>query len=171
MAPENEEEEEEDLAAVLVHIPWCQSHQEVITYSMEKHLPVMTFSVFLQQTKGGDANAAKYNDDDDDVGGEVEEEMMVDSTMCVVCMDRIEKSHEVRVPCNCSHVFHRECLDGWMGHRQVTCPLCRSKLLPLVLLPGSDDQGEHHDQAQQVQDQDPWRLERMIYLFGEDYFF
>ncbi|KAB2608974.1 E3 ubiquitin-protein ligase RHA2B [Pyrus ussuriensis x Pyrus communis] len=41
-----------------------------------------------------------------------------------------QRSHEVREQCNCDHLFHRECLDGWVNQGQVTCPLCRAVLFP-----------------------------------------
>ena len=76
--------------------------------------------------------------------------------VCVVCLNNMEASDGVRDLCNCSHVFHKECLDVWIGQGQVTCPLCRSKLSP--------SQREEPGLGG-----DPWRLERLNYLFGEDY--
>ena len=76
--------------------------------------------------------------------------------VCVVCLNNMEASDGVRELCNCSHVFHKECLDVWIGQGQVTCPLCRSKLSP----------------SQKIElglGGDPWRMERLSYLFGEDY--
>ena len=63
---------------------------------------------------------------------------------------------------NCCHVFHKECIDAWMDQGQATCPLCRSKLMP-----AGDD--EHGRNELIKNGGDPWRRERMIYLFGEDY--
>ncbi|KAB2633019.1 RING-H2 zinc finger protein RHA1a-like [Pyrus ussuriensis x Pyrus communis] len=51
-------------------------------------------------------------------------------TGCSICLECIERSHEVREPWNCDHLFHRECLDSWVNQGQVTCPLCRSLLFP-----------------------------------------
>ncbi|KAM0982004.1 hypothetical protein ACFX13_015306 [Malus domestica] len=51
-------------------------------------------------------------------------------TECSICLECIERSHEVREQCNCDHLFHRECLDGWVNQGQVTCPLCRAVLFP-----------------------------------------
>ncbi|KAF5450518.1 hypothetical protein F2P56_030859 [Juglans regia] len=78
--------------------------------------------------------------------------------ICVVCMNSIEANDGVRELCNCCHVFHKECLDVWIGQGQATCPLCRAKLFPLI-------QGEELGTL----GGDPWRMERMVYLFGEDY--
>ncbi|KAI3457933.1 hypothetical protein Pfo_014596 [Paulownia fortunei] len=74
---------------------------------------------------------------------------------CAVCLSNIEAWHKVRELGNCEHVFHVECLDAWMDQGRETCPVCRAKFLPghgEELRPGKD----------------PWRSERMIYLFGED---
>ncbi|KAL3499137.1 hypothetical protein ACH5RR_038230 [Cinchona calisaya] len=52
------------------------------------------------------------------------------SNLCTICLEGIDLKHEVRQLCRCSHVFHRDCLDTWVDSGQVTCPLCRSMLLP-----------------------------------------
>ncbi|KAK6936605.1 Zinc finger, RING-type [Dillenia turbinata] len=54
----------------------------------------------------------------------------VDSLECAVCLCSLEGSHEVRELHNCCHFFHRECLDVWIDKGKVTCPVCRSLLLP-----------------------------------------
>ncbi|KAI9070650.1 hypothetical protein K1719_047388 [Acacia pycnantha] len=43
---------------------------------------------------------------------------------CAVCLNKIGEGDEVRV-LRCEHVFHRECLNQWVGLRNFTCPLCR----------------------------------------------
>ncbi|KAL7123564.1 hypothetical protein ACP275_01G113000 [Erythranthe tilingii] len=50
--------------------------------------------------------------------------------VCTICLEYVELSDEIRELCNCSHLFHRVCLDTWIDQGQVTCPLCRSMLLP-----------------------------------------
>lgn len=59
------------------------------------------------------------------------------TTGCAVCLNGVKGKHEIRELPNCSHVFHRECLDSWVDEDQHTCPLCRSSLLmpPPVLIP------------------------------------
>nr|GMD10392.1 E3 ubiquitin-protein ligase RHA2B-like [Ipomoea batatas] len=52
---------------------------------------------------------------------------------CSICLEEIELDHEVRDPVTCNHVFHRPCLDTWVDEGQVTCPVCRSMLLPRKL--------------------------------------
>ncbi|KAM0865717.1 hypothetical protein ACQ4PT_043091 [Festuca glaucescens] len=49
---------------------------------------------------------------------------------CIVCLERLEATDEVRRLGNCAHAFHRGCIDGWIDLGRTTCPLCRSRLLP-----------------------------------------
>lgn len=49
---------------------------------------------------------------------------------CSICLESMELDEEVRELITCSHVFHRGCLDTWVNDGHVTCPLCRSMLLP-----------------------------------------
>ncbi|KAI9071110.1 hypothetical protein K1719_046927 [Acacia pycnantha] len=47
---------------------------------------------------------------------------------CAVCLNKIgDEGDEVRV-LRCEHVFHRECLNQWVGLRNFTCPPCRDFL-------------------------------------------
>lgn len=48
---------------------------------------------------------------------------------CVVCLCGLKEGEQVR-RLDCSHVFHRECLDGWFDHSNLSCPLCRAPLVP-----------------------------------------
>lgn len=48
---------------------------------------------------------------------------------CAVCLREFEAEDELRLPANCRHVFHRSCLDRWVGYEQRTCPLCRAALI------------------------------------------
>ena len=52
------------------------------------------------------------------------------SATCIVCLERLEATDEVRRLGNCAHAFHRGCIDGWIDLGRTTCPLCRSRLLP-----------------------------------------
>ncbi|KAK4369661.1 hypothetical protein RND71_013453 [Anisodus tanguticus] len=49
---------------------------------------------------------------------------------CSICLEPMELEEEVRELITCNHVFHRGCLDTWVNYGHVTCPLCRSMLLP-----------------------------------------
>nr|GMD19660.1 E3 ubiquitin-protein ligase RHA2B-like [Ipomoea batatas] len=48
---------------------------------------------------------------------------------CAVCLCKIEEGEEVR-DLKCNHIFHRACLDRWLGTGRVTCPLCRTHVKP-----------------------------------------
>ncbi|XP_022714511.1 E3 ubiquitin-protein ligase RHA2B-like [Durio zibethinus] len=102
--------------------------------SVKNQLPVMQYSCFVSRRSGA---------------------CDTDDPTCIVCMNCIERSHEVIELSSCNHVFHRDCLGCWIDHGNITCPLCKSKLLPA--------QGNNSRLGS-----DPWRRERMIYLFGED---
>ncbi|KAJ6794919.1 E3 ubiquitin-protein ligase RHA1B-like [Iris pallida] len=55
-------------------------------------------------------------------GGEV--------TTCAVCLCDLKAGDEVRELGNCEHAFHGRCIDGWVERGKLTCPICRSALLP-----------------------------------------
>ncbi|KAL6650810.1 hypothetical protein ACP70R_009735 [Stipagrostis hirtigluma subsp. patula] len=46
---------------------------------------------------------------------------------CAVCLTAFEDGDDLRLLPHCSHAFHPECIDPWLGAR-VTCPLCRANL-------------------------------------------
>lgn len=48
---------------------------------------------------------------------------------CSVCLCAVEEGDEIR-ELRCHHLFHRVCLDRWVGYGRVTCPLCRSSMAP-----------------------------------------
>ncbi|XP_041014197.1 RING-H2 finger protein ATL14-like [Juglans microcarpa x Juglans regia] len=50
-----------------------------------------------------------------------------DQVECAVCLCKIEEGEEIR-ELRCDHIFHRICLDRWLGYNRVTCPLCRDSL-------------------------------------------
>lgn len=47
---------------------------------------------------------------------------------CAVCLSEFMRGQAVQVMPNCSHVFHRVCIDQWLDQDQMTCPLCRRSL-------------------------------------------
>ncbi|XP_018470511.2 E3 ubiquitin-protein ligase RHA1B [Raphanus sativus] len=94
------------------------------------------------------------------------------SDTCAVCLGDLEDGDEVRELRNCSHVFHRECIDRWLdyeccggdgnegeedNHR--TCPLCRT---PLLAADTSSFGGWP------AKTEPSWAVERLLYLFGDD---
>ncbi|KAE9451943.1 hypothetical protein C3L33_16175, partial [Rhododendron williamsianum] len=92
----------------------------IVTAFIKKRLPVVLFSDFIEG-----ADKLRIMDEFDLDGFEVDRKMR-----CSVCWDCIEGSHQIRELSTCCHVFHRECLDRWVDEGQLTCPLCRSTLLP-----------------------------------------
>ncbi|VVB16935.1 unnamed protein product [Arabis nemorensis] len=90
------------------------------------------------------------------------------SDTCAVCLGDLEDGDEVRELRNCSHVFHRECIDRWLdyeccddgeedNHR--TCPLCRTPLLAANTSSCCDWPAKNEPS---------WAVERLLYLFGDD---
>ncbi|CAN6859025.1 unnamed protein product [Brassica oleracea] len=47
---------------------------------------------------------------------------------CIVCLSTLKTGEEVR-KLDCRHVFHKQCLEGWIQHLNFNCPLCRSPLI------------------------------------------
>ncbi|KAG6389910.1 hypothetical protein SASPL_151385 [Salvia splendens] len=47
---------------------------------------------------------------------------------CVVCLNRFAEGESLR-KLACCHVFHRDCLGGWLGQMNFSCPLCRAPLV------------------------------------------
>ncbi|GLJ55448.1 hypothetical protein SUGI_1190640 [Cryptomeria japonica] len=99
---------------------------------IRERLPLLTFGKFAERFS------------------EIEEEVV-----CAVCLNSFEKDDEIRELCNCSHVFHGNCLDKWIDQRQDTCPLCRCSLLP-------------QRQILDVQPATFWVVDQISYLFAED---
>ncbi|KAF6145142.1 hypothetical protein GIB67_013493 [Kingdonia uniflora] len=48
---------------------------------------------------------------------------------CSVCLTRFEPESEVNSLC-CGHVYHKVCLEKWLDYWNVTCPLCRTSIIP-----------------------------------------
>lgn len=48
---------------------------------------------------------------------------------CSVCLNRFKPDSEInRLPCG--HLFHKACLEEWLNYWNITCPLCRTPLMP-----------------------------------------
>ncbi|KAL9673025.1 hypothetical protein QQ045_029278 [Rhodiola kirilowii] len=47
---------------------------------------------------------------------------------CSVCLVEFDGEDEVSKLSGCGHVFHGECIRGWIERDRFTCPLCRSLL-------------------------------------------
>lgn len=110
----------------------------LITNFHKNHLPIVQFTMLDQWS----------NHDEEEDGGRCR----CCCCCCAVCLSSVEPWDSVRELGNCRHVFHVNCLDSWIEFGHDTCPVCRAKLL-------SGHGGS---------EKDPWRSERMVYLFGED---
>jgi RING/U-box domain-containing protein len=48
---------------------------------------------------------------------------------CSVCLTEFEPYAEINhLPCG--HLFHKTCLEKWLRYWNVTCPLCRTRMVP-----------------------------------------
>ncbi|XVE98987.1 hypothetical protein REPUB_Repub03eG0157100 [Reevesia pubescens] len=56
---------------------------------------------------------------------------------CAICLCNIDEDDEIR-ELRCDHLFHKVCLDRWIGYRRSTCPICRSCLIPRRLVAGME---------------------------------
>ncbi|KAK6115118.1 hypothetical protein DH2020_007387 [Rehmannia glutinosa] len=68
-------------------------------------------------------------------------------TDCVVCLNRLGEGDHVR-RLDCGHVFHKDCLDGWLDHLNFNCPLCRATLV--------SDESVDHTQRRVAEDLLAW---------------
>jgi len=51
---------------------------------------------------------------------------MTAETKCAICMCDFEPGDKVtQLKCNEAHIFHTECIIGWIERGHNTCPLCR----------------------------------------------
>lgn len=96
------------LSPSLVPVP-----THILTSLIKNRSPVLQYGLYLERNGGG-----------------IDRRECKSRNMCAVCLGRISKRDEIRELCNCSHVFHRECLDRWVDEKKVTCPLCRAALYP-----------------------------------------
>ncbi|KAL3521718.1 hypothetical protein ACH5RR_019867 [Cinchona calisaya] len=134
--PFDQEQLEHDHSLIPFPVPVQSS---ITAAAIKKKLPVNEYKrVVIQRLK--------KNENHDEDGEE--------DPRCAICLDNLEANHEVRELHNCRHVYHKQCLDGWVETGHVTCPFCRAKLL------AAEDPTEKQ--------RDPWRSERMMYLFGND---
>ena len=48
---------------------------------------------------------------------------------CSICLVPFEEGNEtVPLPCNSTHVFHKECVVTW-AQQSYTCPICRTPVI------------------------------------------
>ncbi|KAK7393775.1 hypothetical protein VNO78_22339 [Psophocarpus tetragonolobus] len=48
---------------------------------------------------------------------------------CCVCLSKFEPESEIN-NLSCGHLFHKVCLEKWLDYWNLTCPLCRTPLMP-----------------------------------------
>ncbi|KAF8407895.1 hypothetical protein HHK36_007033 [Tetracentron sinense] len=68
---------------------------------------------------------------------------LVQEVECAVCLCRIEEGEEIR-ELRCDHIFHRVCLDRWLGYGHATCPLCRGSSDPRRMAANLGEEDESH---------------------------
>ncbi|XAR68239.1 hypothetical protein NMG60_11003308 [Bertholletia excelsa] len=57
------------------------------------------------------------------------ESMCKDQQECSVCLTEFVPEAEINhLPCG--HLFHKLCLEKWLKYWNVTCPLCRTRMVP-----------------------------------------
>ncbi|KAI3842516.1 hypothetical protein MKX03_034382 [Papaver bracteatum] len=54
-----------------------------------------------------------------------------EDSRCIVCLCQFQGKDETTQLNICRHIFHRPCLDRWIHHDQVLCPLCRTPFLAM----------------------------------------
>ena len=47
---------------------------------------------------------------------------------CPICIDNF-KEHECYRTLNCTHSFHKKCIDRWFRKNHSDCPMCRTKIM------------------------------------------
>ncbi|KAI0513831.1 hypothetical protein KFK09_009862 [Dendrobium nobile] len=52
------------------------------------------------------------------------------TTECAICLQFMEASDQVRELKNCCHAFHVDCMDRWLDLGRLSCPLCRTAVVP-----------------------------------------
>ncbi|KAI4368014.1 hypothetical protein MLD38_016627 [Melastoma candidum] len=91
----------------------------VVTSMIKSRIPVLEFGDYVERRRRRLAQGEGGWEAGEDPSG-----------CCAVCLGTIEWGDVIREPSNCDHVFHRDCLDRWIGEHRVTCPLCRCIMLP-----------------------------------------
>ncbi|XP_039025859.1 probable E3 ubiquitin-protein ligase RHA1A [Hibiscus syriacus] len=95
--------------------------------------------------------------------GDAKQRMPWVSDTCAVCLLELDEGDDLRELRNCSHVFHKDCIDRWVeydegdDYNRKRCPLCRS---PLLLTSSQSLVGPNSEPS--------WAVDRLLYLFGDD---
>ncbi|XVF37619.1 hypothetical protein REPUB_Repub20aG0025100 [Reevesia pubescens] len=46
---------------------------------------------------------------------------------CSICLNSLSEGRQTAKKTSCSHVFHEDCIAGWVSNHS-TCPYCRASL-------------------------------------------
>lgn len=49
------------------------------------------------------------------------------NNICTICRDNYETDNVVRI-LTCNHLYHSDCIDGWLGNHSNKCPHCRIEI-------------------------------------------
>ncbi|PKU66851.1 E3 ubiquitin-protein ligase ATL4-like [Dendrobium catenatum] len=52
------------------------------------------------------------------------------TTECAICLQFMEAKDHVHELGNCCHAFHVDCMDRWLDLGRLSCPLCRTAVVP-----------------------------------------
>ena len=55
---------------------------------------------------------------------ELSTELQETNTKCVICQDEFYNNDSVRI-LECDHIYHKDCVDGWLTNHSHKCPCCR----------------------------------------------
>ena len=47
---------------------------------------------------------------------------------CSICLEEFKTGDNIK-KLNCTHVFHKECLEPWLNNNNRNCPMCRTDIL------------------------------------------
>ncbi|KAL6558769.1 hypothetical protein OROMI_019119 [Orobanche minor] len=55
-------------------------------------------------------------------------EGLIETSTCSICLSEFQEDESLRLLPKCSHAFHVNCIDTWLGSH-VNCPICRAPVL------------------------------------------
>jgi len=58
----------------------------------------------------------------------VKHEQVIPDFVCAICLEQFKEKEFYR-PLECSHCFHKKCIDRWFKREHTDCPMCRTKIL------------------------------------------
>ena len=47
---------------------------------------------------------------------------------CSICLEEFKSGDNIK-KLNCTHIFHKECLEPWLNDNNRNCPMCRTDIL------------------------------------------